>query len=61
MLVLAVVGLTNLPAMVMLFVLFFLEKNWKHGRAVANAAGVGLILLGVTVLAYPPVLAAISN
>jgi predicted metal-binding membrane protein len=61
MLVLVVVGLTNVPAMATLFVLFFLEKNWKHGRAVANAAGIGMVLLGVTVLAYPPVLAAISN
>ena len=61
MLVLVVVGVTNIPAMAMLFVLFFLEKNWKHGRAVANAAGIGMIVLGVTVLAYPPVLAAISN
>jgi len=61
MLVLVVVGLTNIPAMAMLFVLFFLEKNWKHGRAVATAAGIGMIVLGVTVLAYPPVLAAISN
>jgi predicted metal-binding membrane protein len=61
MLVLLVVGLTNLGAMAILFVLFLVEKNWKYGRAVANVAGIGLIVLGVTVLADPPLLAAISN
>jgi predicted metal-binding membrane protein len=61
MTVLVVVGLTNLVWMTILFVLFFVEKNWKHGRAVATVAGLGLMVLGVTVLAYPPVLAGISN
>ena len=61
MLVLVVVGLTNPPAMAILFVLFLVEKNWKHGRAVANVAGIGLIVLGVAVFAYPPLLASISN
>jgi len=56
-----VVGLTNLPWMTILFVLFLVEKNWKHGRAVANVAGIGLIVLGVAVLAYPPLLVGISN
>jgi predicted metal-binding membrane protein len=61
MMVLFVVGLMNLLAMAILFVLFFLEKNWKHGRAVANVAGIGLMMLGLAVLAYPPLLASISN
>jgi predicted metal-binding membrane protein len=61
MLVPLVVGLTNLGAMAILFVLFLVEKNWKHGRAVVNVAGIGLIVLGVAVLAYPPLLAGISN
>jgi predicted metal-binding membrane protein len=61
MLVLLVVGLMNLPAMAILFVLFFLEKNWKRGRAVANVAGIAMMALGVAVLAYPPLLTAISN
>lgn len=47
--------------MTILFVLFFVEKNWKHGRAVANVAGIGLMVLGIAVLAYPPLLAEISN
>ena len=59
--VLVVVGLTNLVGMAILFVLFLVEKNWKHGRTVANIAGIGLILLGVAVLAHPPLLAGISN
>ena len=61
MTVLLVVGLTNLVAMTILFVLFLVEKNWKHGGAVANVAGIGLIVLGVAVLAYPPLLTGISN
>ena len=61
MTVLVVVGLTNLVWMTILFVLFFVEKNWKHGRAVANVAGTGLMVLGVAVLAYPPLLVGISN
>jgi predicted metal-binding membrane protein len=61
MLVLIVVGLTNLPAMAILLVLFLVEKNWKHGAMVANVAGIGLIVLGVAILAYPPLLAGISN
>jgi len=61
MTVLFVVGLTNLAAMAILLVLFLVEKNWKHGGAVTNVAGIGLILLGIAVLAYPPLLAGISN
>ena len=61
MTVLVVVGLTNLVWMTILLVVFFLEKNWKHGRAIANAAGLGLIVLGIAVLAYPPLLVGISN
>ncbi|HKA41371.1 MAG TPA: TSUP family transporter [Burkholderiales bacterium] len=61
MMVLVIVGLTNLLGMAILFVLFLVEKNWKHGRAVANVAGIGMMMLGVAVLAYPPLLTAISN
>jgi predicted metal-binding membrane protein len=61
MLVLLVVGLTNLPAMAILFLLFLAQKYWKHGRAVANVAGTGFIVLGISVLAYPSLLAGISN
>jgi predicted metal-binding membrane protein len=61
MAMLIVVGLTNLPAMAILFLLFLAEKYWKQGRAVANVAGIGLIVLGAAVLAHPPLLAGISN
>jgi predicted metal-binding membrane protein len=61
MIVLVVVGLTNLGAMAILLVLFLVEKNWKHGRAVANVAGIALMALGAALLAYPPLLAGISN
>ena len=61
MIVLVVVGLTNLLAMAILLALFLVEKNWKHGRAVAYVAGIGMMTLGVAVLAYPSLLTAISN
>ena len=52
MMVLVVVGLMNLPWMTILFVLFFVEKNWKHGRAVASVAGIGLMVLGPAIPVY---------
>ena len=61
MIVLVVVGLTNLLGMAILFVLFLVEKNWEHGRAAAYVAGIGMMTLGVAVLGYPPLLTAISN
>ena len=61
MMVLVVVGLMNLLWMPILFVLFLVEKNWKHGRAVAGVAGIGLLVLGAAVLAHRPLLNVISN
>ena len=61
MIVLVVVGLTNLLGMAILFVLFLVEKNWERGRAVAYVAGIGMMTLGVAVLGYPPLLTTISN
>jgi predicted metal-binding membrane protein len=61
MTVLLVVGLMNLFWMVVLFVLFFIEKNWKHGIALAQIAGAAFIMLGVAVIAYPDLLAMISQ
>jgi len=60
MIVLVVVGLMNIPWMAILFVLFFLEKNWKHGRAVARVAGIGLMVLGAAIAVYTPLLTTIS-
>jgi predicted metal-binding membrane protein len=61
MTVLLVVGLTNLVWMTLLSALFFIEKNWTQGDAVAKAAGVGLMVLGVAIIAHPPLLAGISS
>ena len=62
MAVLFVVGLNSLVWMTILFVFFFVEKNWKYGREFAKVAGLGLMALGVAVLASPPAfLAAVSN
>ena len=60
MMVLVVVGLMNLPWMTILFVLFLVEKNWKHGRAVANIAGIAMIVLGPAIAVYGTLLTAIS-
>ena len=61
MMVLVVFGLMNLDWMAILFVLFFLEKNWKHGCMIANVTGVGLMMLGAAILAQPTLLPAFSN
>jgi predicted metal-binding membrane protein len=61
MMVLVVVGLMNLPGMAILFVLFFVEKNWKHGRTVASLAGIVMIALGAAIAVHGPLLTAISN
>jgi predicted metal-binding membrane protein len=61
MVVLGVVGLMNLLWMVGIFLVFFVEKNWKHGLAVAKVAGFALIIVGVAVLAHPPLLALVSQ
>jgi len=61
MTVLLVVGLMNLLWMVALFFLFFAEKNWKHGIALAQIAGATLIALGIAVIARPDLLAIVSQ
>ncbi|HEY2817095.1 MAG TPA: DUF2182 domain-containing protein [Casimicrobiaceae bacterium] len=61
MTVLLVVGLMNLLWMVVLFVLFFAEKNWKHGIVLAQIAGAAFIALGVAIIARPELLALVSN
>jgi predicted metal-binding membrane protein len=61
MAVLVVVGLMNLVWMAGMVVLFFAEKHWKHGLALAKLAGTALVVLGVVVAARPAVLGLISN
>jgi hypothetical protein len=42
-------------------VLFFVEKHWKRGIALAKIAGAALMLLGVALIARPALLALISQ
>jgi predicted metal-binding membrane protein len=44
-----------------IFVLFFVEKHWKHGIVLAKIAGGALMALGAAVIARPAVLALISQ
>jgi len=61
MAVLVVVGLMNLMWMAAMVVLFFIEKHWRHGLVLAKVAGTGLLILGLAVMAWPAVLALISQ
>jgi predicted metal-binding membrane protein len=61
MTVLLVVGLMNLLWMAGIFLVFFLEKQWRHGLALARFAGAALIALGLGVIASPALLALISR
>ena len=61
MAVLVVVGLMNLLWMAGIFVLFFVEKHWKHGIVLAKTAGIALIMLGAAIIARPALLALISQ
>ena len=61
MAVLLVVGLMNLAWMAAIAVVFFAEKNWRHGELLARTAGGGLAALGVAVIVVPALLATISR
>ena len=50
MAVLAVLGLMNLIWMTVFAVVFFLEKNWRHGVMFARVAGVACLVLGAGTL-----------
>ena len=56
MAVLAVVGLMNLVWMAAFAVLFFLEKNWRHGVMLSRISGAACVLLGVVTIAQPGLL-----
>jgi predicted metal-binding membrane protein len=60
MIVLLVVGVMNLAWMVGIFLIFFVEKSWKHGLLLARVAGAALVVLGVIVIVEPRILRAIS-
>jgi predicted metal-binding membrane protein len=61
MAVLAVLGLMNLVWMAVFAVVFFLEKNWRHGVMFARVAGTACVVLGVAVLFRPDVLTLLTG
>lgn len=56
MAVLAVLGLMNLAWMAAFAVVFFLEKNWRHGVMLSRIAGAGCLVFGLSMIARPDVL-----
>ncbi len=58
---LVVVGLMNLAWMALLALVFFLEKNWRHGVALSRVVGTAVALLGVAIVANSSVLSRISG
>lgn len=60
MVVLLVVGIMNLTWMVALFLVFLVEKSWRHGLVLAKVAGAALVVLGAMVIIDPRILRAIS-
>jgi predicted metal-binding membrane protein len=60
MLVMVVVGLMNLPWMILLTVLIFLEKTWQYGHRLSFFIGIGLVLFALLVFIDPAVLIRLS-
>jgi predicted metal-binding membrane protein len=56
MLVMVAVGLMNLPWMVLLTVLIFLEKTWRYGDRLGFYVGFGLLTFAALALAEPALL-----
>ena len=61
MAILVVVGFMNLVWMGLLALVFFLEKNWRHGVALSRVAGTAVFLLGVAIALQPALLARIAG
>jgi predicted metal-binding membrane protein len=61
MAVLAVLGLMNLAWMAVFAVVFFLEKNWRHGVMFARVVGTACVVFGAGVLVRPDVLGLLSG
>lgn len=57
MLVMVVVGLMNLPWMVLLTVVIFVEKTWRQGARLSFFVGFSLLVFAVLALAVPALLA----
>jgi predicted metal-binding membrane protein len=56
MAVLAVVGLMNLAWMAVIAVVFFLEKNWRHGVLLSRVSGAVCVIIGVAMISQPDLL-----
>lgn len=57
MLVMVAVGLMNLPWMILLTLIIFLEKTWKQGIRLSFFVGFSLLIFAVLALAEPALLA----
>ena len=55
MAVLAVIGLMNVAWMAAFAVVFFLEKNWRHGVMFSRIVGAACMVVGLAVIAQPDV------
>jgi predicted metal-binding membrane protein len=56
MLVMVVVGVMNLPWMLLITLLVFLEKVWQHGERLSFFVGFGLLIFAALALAEPALL-----
>lgn len=56
MLVMIVVGFMNLPWMVLLMLVIFVEKTWCSGDRLSFLMGIGLILIAMLAFIDPSVL-----
>jgi predicted metal-binding membrane protein len=61
MLVMVAVGVMNLPWMLLLTALIFLEKTWRYGERLSFFIGFGLLIFATFVLAEPALLAGLSR
>jgi predicted metal-binding membrane protein len=61
MAVLFVVGLMNLAWMAGIAIVFLAEKNWRHGVGLTKIVGVGVIVLGLVVIAHPALLTTVAH
>ena len=61
MLVMVVVGVMNLPWMVLITLLVFLEKVWQHGERLSFFVGFGLLIFAALALAQPALLPSFSS
>jgi predicted metal-binding membrane protein len=59
MLVLIAVGVMNVPAMIALAVVIFLEKLWNHGWLLTRLVGIAFLLIAVVAAFQPTLLPAL--